>query len=246
MFALQAHMVVCGLDQLAMCYTGPMSQLMNEDCDHGYTTKPKPTASRNRCPSHSLVPVWDMHHQRLRAIGILTPTAKWMECQCAAAAAAWGFDQSMSISRWTLNEGCWLNPNMIIFVGGLSACSLCNFPWLTSIPRFVGQALKISSIPLFFWVEITWPPELLLGQHVFLGGPGGSNGSQRVRGGPWGVQRVPTGPSPTPVRPHRERTAGVLRRRWQRRPECGRAGHGCDLGKSWGFFWWRLMGLEWD
>ena len=231
MFALQAHMVVCGLDQLAMCYTGPMSQLMNEDCDHGYTTKPKPTASRNRCPSHSLVPVWDMHHQRLRAIGILTPTAKWMECQCAAAAAAWGFDQSMSISRWTLNEGCWLNPNMIIFVGGLSACSSCNFPWQTSIPRFVGQALKISSIPLFFWVEITWTPELLLGQHVFLGSPTGPTGT--------------TGPTPTPVRPHRERTAGLLRRRWQRRPECGRAGHGAIWG-SHGAFLMEIDGIWWD
>ena len=186
-----------------------------------------------------------MHHQRLRAIGILTPTAKWMECQCAAAAAAWGFDQSMSISRWTLNEGCWLNPNMIIFVGGLSACSLCNFPWLTSIPRFVGQALKISSIPLFFWVEITWPPELLLGQHVFLGGPGGSNGSQRVRG----VLGGPTGPNGSKsntgeASPRKNcwctsttmATAPWVRTSWAR----------CDLGKSWGFFWWRLMGLEWD
>ena len=160
-----------------------------------------------------------------------------MECQCAAAAAAWGFDQSMSISRWTLNEGCWLNPNMIIFVGGLSACSLCNFPWLTSIPRFVGQvALKISSIPLFFWVEITWTPELLLGQHVFLGGPTG-----------------PTGPTPTPIsvipRPRWGLTAKELLVYFD---DDGNGALSADelgtvrSGEVMGLFWWRLMGLDWE
>lgn len=73
-----------------------------------------------------------------------------------------------------------------------------------------------------------------VGSTCFFGGSNRSNGSN---------SNTDLSHPSAAVRPDRERTAGVLRRRWQRRPECGRAGHGAIWG-SHGAFLMEIDGIR--